>query len=319
MPKRPRAMAPVADLATSEPNEDRRKRSRMALAAEEVAEEMTDDMDEEMTECMRTWLRTKLLKYYHKGLEEDKNNEPTQRKLLLESPTGSDDVEQSADKPLTVGELSKTIDGLLLMFETKKRQGQCDPSSESDEPFGDVDVVEMAQETTDDSDIDMDHDEEDEDKEDEEEENEDYDDENDDEEHGDDNNDEDEDDISYYHSDEVDGYLDGRGWYCLHGNVWCSDEDESENEEATSPENEYILSPWSVGDPSTPKDPFLEHSPQVDLMGAFHNERGNRDSTIQAVGPILRNPAILSLQSEADYENYLKRPRIGFGRPAWRA
>ncbi|KAK3949790.1 hypothetical protein QBC32DRAFT_363988 [Pseudoneurospora amorphoporcata] len=97
------------------------------------------------------------------------------------------------------------------------------------------------------------------------------------------------------------------------------DEDESEKDEINPPDNGYIPSPWSVGDASTPKDPFVEDSPQVDLISAFHNERGNHDSPHQATVPLPRYPAILSLRSESDYENYHKRPRINFGRPEWRA
>ncbi|EAA33555.1 hypothetical protein NCU05677 [Neurospora crassa OR74A] len=98
-----------------------------------------------------------------------------------------------------------------------------------------------------------------------------------------------------------------------------SDRDKNENEEANIPEDECISSPWSVGDPSTPKDLFLEDSPQVDLMGPFLNEHNNRNRADRAVDPFLRDPIIQSLRSEADYENYHKRPRINFNHYGWRA
>ncbi|KAK3505439.1 hypothetical protein B0T13DRAFT_444460 [Neurospora crassa] len=97
-----------------------------------------------------------------------------------------------------------------------------------------------------------------------------------------------------------------------------SDTDKNENEEANIAEDEYMSSPWSVGDPSTPKDPFLEDSPQVDLLGPFHNERNNRNRADRAVDPFLRDPLIQSLRSEAEYENYHKRPRINFNHYGWR-
>ncbi|KAL0474034.1 hypothetical protein QR685DRAFT_193001 [Neurospora intermedia] len=98
-----------------------------------------------------------------------------------------------------------------------------------------------------------------------------------------------------------------------------SDRDKNENEKANISEDECISSPWSVGDPSTPKDLFLEGSPQVDLMGPFLNERDNRNRADRAVDPFLRDPTIQSLRSEADYENYHKRPRINFNHYGWRA
>ncbi|KAK3334348.1 hypothetical protein B0H65DRAFT_437170 [Neurospora tetraspora] len=293
MPKRPRAMAPAADQAAGEPNEDRRKRLRMALAVEKFVEQAFGEIYEEMNKHMPKMLRSKLLEFYEKEWAEGKNKEQNQRKVSLESATGSDVVEQPAGETLTMEEVSKTIGGLLAMLETQKKQDQCETSLEPGRVSGDVDVVDMAEETTGGSDRDMDQDEDD---------------------------DEDDDDI-YLDSDDdedSDGYSDGRGWYCLADNDMYADEDESENEEANAPDNEYIPSPWSVGDPSTPKDPFLEDSPQVDLMGTFHNERGNHNRADQAVDPLLRDPVILSLKSEADYENYHKRPRIDFDRYEWR-
>ncbi|KAK3494231.1 uncharacterized protein B0T23DRAFT_376116 [Neurospora hispaniola] len=79
-----------------------------------------------------------------------------------------------------------------------------------------------------------------------------------------------------------------------------------------------MSSPWSVGDSSTPKNPFLEDSPQVDLMGPFHNELNNRNRANRAVDPFLRDPVSQSLRSEADYENYHKLPRINFNSYGWR-
>ncbi|KAK1774199.1 hypothetical protein QBC45DRAFT_397294 [Copromyces sp. CBS 386.78] len=117
--------------------------------------------------------------------------------------------------------------------------------------------------------------------------------------------------------DEDDGDVDEE-YVDRNDNYEEEDKDKSDNEDANPLENEYIPSPWSVGDPSTPEDPFVEDSPQVDLISAFRNERGNHDSPHQAAVPLLRNPAILSLKSESDYENYHKRPRINFGHPGWR-
>ncbi|KAJ4390395.1 hypothetical protein N0V85_007260 [Neurospora sp. IMI 360204] len=294
MPKRPRAVTPAADQATGDTNEDRRKRLRMALAAEQVLEQAKT-------------LRLGILEYYEKKSAEKKNKERNQHKVSLESATDSNVVEQPAGE--TTEEISKNLEGLIAMLETKKKQYQCETLLEPGRVSGDVDVVDMAEETTGGSDRDMDQNEDD-----------------------DDENDDDDDDI-YHDSDDIDGYSDRDEWYRF---VLYADEDESENEEANTPENEYIPSPnttaikyipspnttatkyipspWSVGDPSTPKDPFVEDSPQVDLMGTFHNERGNHNRADQAVDPLLRDPVILSLKSEADFENYHKRPRIDFYR-----
>lgn len=302
MPKHPRAVAPVTGLVPDEPDEGRRKKLRLALTVEQlvedIAEHITRMMDTEgTTEQIRTWLLEKLLEHHEQNLVEGKNKELHQ---------------------LTVAQVLTMVKKMAASFQPEKQHGYHVPSPEPSTASDDIDVVDTFEEISEGSDRDMEQD--DEVDEEENDENNGVMDNDDEHQGGYDSNDfEDEDDTSYYPEDEeVGGYSDGSGWYCHGGHDWSEDDEESQNEEANNPDKEYVPSPWSVGDPSTPRDPFVEGSPQVDLLRAFRDTHGNRDSPDPDVVP-LRNPAVLSLHSEADYENYYKRPRIDFGRPGWKS
>ncbi|KHE83791.1 hypothetical protein GE21DRAFT_1210332 [Neurospora crassa] len=278
MPKRPRTMGSAAEQAPDEANEDRRKRLRMALAVEQAVDQAVEKATGEM---MNEDIRQRFRSKLLEYYEQESEQKTNKKQSQHGASLESATVSNVLEQrvSLTNKEILETLKGLVAMCNAQNDQDQCEPSTEPDRVLGGVDDVDMAEETTRGSDGDMDQ----------------YEDEN-------ENEDEDEDD-----DDDDDNNNDG-----------YSDRDKNENEEANIAEDEYMSSPWSVGDPSTPKDPFLEDSPQVDLLDPFHNECNNRNRADRAADPFLRDPIIQSLRSEADYENYHKRPRINFNHYGWR-